>query len=96
MSSADTAASQVRVPYDSDDQDGNRKTRKCRKQEQTISFYVSPTFIAYRQKLRERSQPSHSSIVMHPWHRLMGHRSGQVQIYTPQTAGIHISEAATV
>ncbi|CAF4853287.1 unnamed protein product, partial [Rotaria sp. Silwood1] len=47
----------------------------------------------YRQQLREKSQPSH---VSHPWHRITGQRQANIQIYTPQVAGIHISEAATV
>lgn len=46
--------------------------------------------LAYRQQLREKSQPSH------PWHRVTGQRQNNIQIHTPQTVGIHISEAATV
>ncbi|UJR08987.1 hypothetical protein I4U23_013237 [Adineta vaga] len=49
--------------------------------------YDSDDQDAYRQQLREKSYPSHI------WHRLS---SSQRQIYTPQTAGIHISEEATV
>ncbi|CAF1662431.1 unnamed protein product [Adineta ricciae] len=60
---------------------------------QTRVPYDSDDQDAYRQQLREKSQPTHIS---HPWHRLSGPRQGNVQIYTPQTAGIHISEAATV
>ncbi|CAF0801349.1 unnamed protein product [Adineta steineri] len=55
--------------------------------------YDSDDQDAYRQQLREKSQPTHIS---HPWHRVSGQRQGNIQIYTPQTAGIHISEAATV
>ncbi|CAF0736235.1 unnamed protein product [Rotaria sordida] len=55
--------------------------------------YDSDDQDAYRQQLREKSQPSH---VSHPWHRITGQRQANIQIYTPQVAGIHISEAATV
>ncbi|UJR37223.1 hypothetical protein I4U23_029932 [Adineta vaga] len=60
---------------------------------QTRVPYDSDDQDAYRQQLREKSQPTHIS---HPWHRISGQRQGNVQIYTPQTAGIHISEPATV
>ena len=56
-------------------------------------FFLS---LAYRQQIREKSQPAQIG-GSHPWHRLIGQRpAGHAQIYTPQTAGIHISEAATV
>jgi len=54
--------------------------------------YDSDDQDAYRQQLREKSQPSHIPL---PWHRITTQRKN-IQIYTPQTAGIHISEAATV
>ncbi len=55
MSSADTGLSHNhnRVPYDSDDQDGNLSFSL--KFIRTILFCV----LAYRQQLREKSQPSH-------------------------------------
>ncbi|CAF2070223.1 unnamed protein product [Rotaria magnacalcarata] len=55
--------------------------------------YDSDDQETYRQQLREKSQPSH---IPHPWHRVTGQRPSNIQIYTPQMAGIHISEAATV
>ncbi|CAF5173653.1 unnamed protein product [Rotaria magnacalcarata] len=48
--------------------------------------YDSDDQDAYRQQIREKSHPSQI------WHRV----STQRHIYTPQTAGIHISEEATV
>lgn len=53
MSSADTALSHVRVPYDSDDQDGNNSPF-----DRKLVDFRSPSSLAYRQQLRERSQPS--------------------------------------
>jgi hypothetical protein len=56
MSSADTGLSHNhnRVPYDSDDQDGNAFLIFHILFE-TLFFYT----LAYRQQLREKSQPSH-------------------------------------
>lgn len=107
MSSADTAFSHnhARVPYDSDDQDGRLSDRSEHRGRRVSHL------LAYRQQLREKSQPAHIvciqhrrrfvgercvSLQSHPWHRISGQRAGNPQIYTPQTAGIHISEAATV
>ena len=58
MSSADTGLSHNhnRVPYDSDDQDGNRSLF-------FVHYFEIHLFLAYRQQLRERSQPAH--IVCH-------------------------------
>ena len=52
MSSADTGLSHNhnRVPYDSDDQDGKEST--------AFVFGGFSFVLAYRQQLRERSQPS--------------------------------------